>query len=61
MTELTPIFAGSAGDQWPVVTSFKQSCGRLSIRDSFECFSSIKKCLGQTEMRIRERKCFQSK
>ena len=23
MTELTPLFAGSGGDQWPVVASFK--------------------------------------
>ena len=25
MTKLTPLFAGSAGDQWPVAASFKYS------------------------------------
>ena len=34
MTELTPLFAGSARDQWPVAASFKQ----LGIRDIFVVF-----------------------
>ena len=33
--------------------------GGLGIRDSFGCFSRIKECLGRTETRARERKCFQ--
>ena len=28
VTELTPLFAVSAGDQWPVAASFKHSRGR---------------------------------
>ena len=36
------------------------TCAGLSIRDSFWVFFAYKKLLGRTEMRTRERKCFQS-
>ena len=43
MMELTHLFAGFAGDHWPVAASskFKQSRGRLGFGDSFWCFTRI--------------------
>ena len=43
-----------------VLHSNKQSRMRRGIRDSFGCFSRIKKLLGRTETRTRDRMCFQS-
>ena len=43
-----------------VLHSNKQSRMRCGIRDSFGCFSRIKKLLGRTETRTRDRICFQS-
>ena len=52
-----PLFACSAGRS--VLHSNKQSCVRRGIRDSFECFSRIKKLLGRTETPSCDRMCFQ--
>ena len=43
-----------------VLHSSTQSRMRRGIRDSFGCFSRIKKCLGRSETRTRDRICFQS-
>ena len=58
MTELTPSFRRVGGVTMASLC-FIQS-GRLGIRDSFGCFSRIKKLLGRTEMRTRDGVCFQS-
>ena len=35
-----------------------KSCGLFDIRDSFWCFSCIKKLIGSTETRTHDRMCF---
>ena len=61
MTELTPHFRRFSWRTMAGRCSFKKTVrGRLGIRDSFGCFSRIKKCIGRIETRTRDRVCFQS-
>ena len=61
MTELTPFSpVPLAINGRSRLNSNKQSCRQLGIRDSFGCFLCLKKLLGRTEMRTRDRMCFQS-
>ena len=62
MTKICPLFACSAGHEWPVGASLKnQSRVRGGIRDRFGCFSRIhEKMLGRTETPTRQRMYCQS-
>ena len=61
MTHFTPLFdrllATNRGRS--LVHSYEHSLGRHGFRECCGCFSRIKKLLGRSETRTRERKCFQ--
>ena len=61
VTELKPLFAGSAGDQWPVAGSLKISTHAGDpISQRFWVFFAYKKLLGRSETQTRDRMYCQS-